>query len=119
MSVLSNDSVLFQLQQRITVLTWITTVLLSLRGLFEFYGYKNKGDFELFLITITEPIVSLFRINQSGTYIIPALDVFYAVLTVAIAGLALRAACYYIERFLKDLQVLLAWNMLAFKKVRR
>lgn len=66
------------LQQRISITTWAITLLLSLRGLFAFYGMKEKGSFEQIITFITEPMVQLFTFERLANLEIPGINVLFA-----------------------------------------
>ncbi|MGI9027661.1 MAG: hypothetical protein ACR2FM_02345 [Candidatus Saccharimonadales bacterium] len=78
-----NESVakLKTLQQRISAATWAITLLLSLRGLFIFYGMKDKGSIEQIITFMTEPIVQLFRFDRIESIGIPAIGVLFAAIS--------------------------------------
>lgn len=88
---------LARLRQRICIGTWAVTLLLSLRGLFEFYGMKQKGDFEQVVTYVTEPFVQLFQFRFLQNLDIPAITVFFTLLVVLTASYSLRLFLRYAE----------------------
>ena len=78
------------LQQRISNITWIITLLLSLRGIFEFYGMKQKSSFEQAIIFTTEPFVQLFQFSFIVNLNIPALTVLLTALFLLILSYSAR-----------------------------
>ena len=70
------------LQQRISIAAWSFTLLLSLRGLFVFYGMKEKGSIEQIVTFITDPIVQLFQFNQIENIGIPGISVLFATISI-------------------------------------
>lgn len=62
--IIAQPSRLKNLQQHISAGTWLITLALSLRGIFAFYGMKDKGSVEQILVFITDPLVHLFRFEQ-------------------------------------------------------
>lgn len=70
------------LQKRVAFITWIIVTLLSLRGLFVFYGMKEKGSLEQIITFITEPMVQLFKITGIDNINLPAASVFMSLITV-------------------------------------
>jgi hypothetical protein len=85
------------LRQRICIGTWLVTLLLSLRGLFEFYGMKQKTDFEQIVIYVTEPFVQLFQFRFLQNLDIPAVTVFFTTVVVLVASYSLRLFLRYAE----------------------
>ena len=85
------------LQQRISVGTWFITLLLSLRGLFEFYGMKQKGSVEQVVAYMTEPFVQLFQFSFLQNLDIPAITVFFATISLLILSYSLRLFLKYAE----------------------
>lgn len=96
-SVSSEQHRLTILQQRISIATWLVTLILSLRGLFEFYGMKSKGDFEQSVYYMTEPIVQLFQFNFIQRLDIPGISVFFATICLLIASYTARFIIRYTE----------------------
>jgi hypothetical protein len=90
--------------QRISVIRWLITLLLSLRGLYAFYGMKEPGSFEQIITTITDPLVGIFKVEQSGSYTIPGLSVLFALISLLLASYLVQfavrfyAAWYYQPR---------------------
>jgi hypothetical protein len=83
------------LQQRISIFTWFITLLLSLRGLYDFYGMKSKGSFEQGIHFVTEPVVQLFRFDAIENLNIPAIGVFFAAITILIASYSMQMFLRY------------------------
>lgn len=99
----AQSSYLSNLHQPISVMTWLATLLLSLRGLFEFYGMKSKGSFEHNLGIITEPMVQLFSFSQIENLNIPGISVLFATITILLISYSLRISIKYFE--LRNLRV--------------
>ena len=72
--------------QRISIARWTITLLLSLRGIYAFYGMKEKGSLEQFIIFITDPVVGIFKIESVGSYAIPGISVLFAVVSILLAS---------------------------------
>lgn len=89
------------LQQRISVGTWFITLLLSLRGLFEFYGMKQKGSVEQAVAYMTEPFVQLFQFSFLQNLDIPAITVLFTAISLLIASYSLRLFLKYTEARLR------------------
>lgn len=70
------------LQQRTSTVTWFVTLLLSLHGLFVFYGMKEPGPVEQLLAFITGPFVYLFRFEQVEAIGIPGIGVLFAAISI-------------------------------------
>lgn len=70
------------LQQRISIVVWIAVLLLSTRGLYAFYGMKDKDAFEQFLTYVTEPIVQLFSFDRIESLNIPGISVLFAIVSI-------------------------------------
>jgi hypothetical protein len=85
------------LRQRVCVGTWVMTLLLSLRGLFEFYGMQQKTALEQAVIYATEPFVQLFQFKFLQTLDIPAITVFFTIVVVLVASYSLRLFLRYAE----------------------
>jgi succinate dehydrogenase hydrophobic anchor subunit len=87
-----------QLQQRISIVTWIITLLLSLRGLFAFYGMKDKGSFEQIVTFVTEPIVQVFQLGFLDSLSdIPGIAVLFATISVLLISYIIRFALHIAE----------------------
>lgn len=85
------------LRQRICISTWAVTLLLSLRGLFEFYGMQQKTSLEHAIIDVTNPLVGLFQFGVLKNLDIPALTVFVTALTILLISYSLRMFLAYAE----------------------
>lgn len=87
---MSDTSRLYLLRQRISFSAWVITLLLSLRGLFEFYGMKTKGTLEQAISYVTEPIVQLFRFDSVQRLDIPAISVLLAAVSILLLSYILQ-----------------------------
>jgi hypothetical protein len=85
------------LRQRICVSTWAVTLLLSLRGLFEFYGMQQKTSLEHAIIDVTNPLVGLFQFKFLQNLDIPALTVFVTAMAILLISYSLRLFLAYAE----------------------
>lgn len=74
------------LQQRISIVTWCITLILSLRGLFAFYGMKDKGFIEQIISFVTEPLVQLFRFERIESLEIPGISILFATIAILLLG---------------------------------
>jgi hypothetical protein len=83
------------LQERISIVTWFVTLLLSLRGILEFYGTKVKGNFELSLNFITEPFVRLFQFKSLENIDIPAITVLFSAISFLLLSCCVQLAIRY------------------------
>ena len=98
------------IQQRISIFAWAITILLSLRGMFELYGMKQKGDIELFINSITEPVVRLFqfRFLESLQQEIPGITALFATISILLMSYITIFTLKYVE-----LRYMLADRLLA------
>ena len=98
------------IQQRISIFAWAITILLSLRGMFELYGMKQKGDIELFINSITEPVVRLFqfRFLESLQQEIPGITALFATISILLMSYITIFTLKYVE-----LRYILADRLLA------
>ena len=92
-----------QLQQRISLATWIITLLMSLRGLYDFYGMKQKGFLEQVVAFFTEPMVQLFQFPfLKSLEDIPAIGVLFAtvclLLLSSIIQIVVKVALFKVSR---------------------
>ena len=85
------------LQQRISIVTWLLTLLLSMRGLYAFYGMKEKGFLELLITVVTEPIVQLFQFASLSSSDIPGMSVLFATVSVLLISYTARAVIKFTE----------------------
>jgi len=86
------------LQQRISIFTWLVVLLLSLRGLFAFYGMQQKGTIEQVVNFVTEPVVQLFSFSFLGSLgDIPAITVFFAAISLLLVSYSLQIAIKYTD----------------------
>lgn len=85
------------LQQRISIITWSVTLLLSLRGLFAFYGMKEKGSTEQILMYVTDPWVQLFRFDQIEALAIPGISVLLAAISLLLLSNVLQVSLWLVE----------------------
>ncbi len=81
---------LHALQQRVSIITWIVVCLLSVRGLFAFYGMKEKSWVEQLIHLITDPIVSIFSFSSLEASNIPGI-------TVGLAAVSLLIISYFVQ----------------------
>lgn len=85
------------LRQRICIGTWAMVLLLSLRGLFEFYGMQQKWVVEQVITYVTEPFVQLFQFKFLQNPDIPAFTVFFTIIVVLAVSYSLRLFLRYAE----------------------
>ena len=74
------------IQQKIIIARWLIVLLLSLRGLYTLYGWKEKGFLELTVTALTEPIVLLFSLSMSKNETVPGLSILFATVSLLIAS---------------------------------
>ncbi len=101
------------LQQRISIITWAATLLLSMRGLFDFYGMKTKGTFEQLVYYATEPVVQLFQFDFIERLDIPAIAVCFATVCLLIGSYTIRFFIKCTELRLRHARKVLARNMIS------
>lgn len=85
------------LQQRISVTTWLITLVLSLRGLFVFYGMKEQGSFEQILSFITDPLVQLLSFERIEAIGIPGIGVLFAAITILLVSNVVQLGLKFAE----------------------
>ncbi len=86
------------IQQRISVTTWLITLLLSLRGLFAFYGMKDKGSVEQVITFVTEPAVRLFSFDPITAIGIPGISVLFAAVSILLISNMLQIGLWLTEQ---------------------
>lgn len=99
------------LQQRVSLGTWLLALLLSTRGLLDFYGMKEPSSFELVIRYITDPFVQLFTFSQFSQLQIPAMDVFFAVTFIMFASYIVQLYFALMQRRHKDIHYVLFEHM--------
>lgn len=82
------------LERRLSNLTWFIVLLLSLRGIYEFYGMKEKGLLEQALVYVTQPFVQIFQFGFIENLNIPALPVLLAAVSLLLASKWVRLYIY-------------------------
>lgn len=86
------------IQQHIVVITWLIVLLLSLRGLFAFYGMKDKGFVEQIITGATEPIVQLFSFDRITAIGIPGISVLFAAISLLLLSKLLQVGLWLTEQ---------------------
>jgi hypothetical protein len=78
------------LQERVSIVAWSYTLLLSLRGIYIFYGMKEKGSIEQIVTFLTDPVVQLFRFERIESLDIPAIGVLFAAVSILLISQILQ-----------------------------
>ena len=86
------------LQQRLSHATWFIVLLLSIRGLYTFYGMQEKGSIEQTINFVTEPIVQLFNFKFLGSLSdIPGITICFAAISLLLASYILQISIKYTQ----------------------
>lgn len=96
-SIPAEASQLTVLQKRISTITWFTVLLLSIRGLYAFYGMKEKGLLEQSVTFITQPIVQLFDFPSINALDIPALTILFSAISILLVSYTAQLCIKYTE----------------------
>lgn len=86
------------LQQRISHVTWLIVLLLSIRGILAFYGMQEKSMFEQVINFVTEPIVQLFNLKFLGSLSdIPGIAICFAAVSLLLISYILQISIKYTQ----------------------
>lgn len=115
----SESSFLYVLQQRISIFTWLITLLLSWRGMYDMYGMKVPGDVELAVRGMTDPVVATFNFNflHSLEYI-PGIVPLFTVVSFLLLSMTVQTVLRIVNVRWTQADVLLA-HYIVSKKRRR
>jgi hypothetical protein len=100
-------------QQRLSIITWLVTLLLSLRGLYEFYGMKVKGSFEQAVFLVTDPVARAFDFNFLHNLDIPAIGICFATISILLISSSMQLFLKFIDRHYLWTRDLLFYQALA------